>query len=164
MFELFDAPNHMTDQTILETSTEQTTELLRELYSMILRRSAGEMMKVMCEAGLSMPQMVTLHMLRNCGSYTISALADKLSLSLAATSHLVDRMVQQQLVARREDALDRRQKQVAIAPGGLALLDRLLEARMRDSGALITALPPELRAQLGGVLAEVVGQLKQAET
>jgi DNA-binding MarR family transcriptional regulator len=152
----------MIDQTSLEQPTERATALLRELYGMILQRSAGEMMAVMCAAGLSMPQMVALHLLRKCGSYTISALADKLGLSLAATSHLVDRMVQQQLVIRREDALDRRQKQVAIAPGGLALLDQLLEARMRESGVLVTKLPPELQAQLEAVLAEVVGQLRQS--
>jgi DNA-binding MarR family transcriptional regulator len=143
-------------------STERTTRLLRELYRIMLQRSAGEMRKVMCEANLSMPQMVALHMLHNYGSFTISALADKLSLSLAATSHLVDRMVQQQLVERTEDALDRRQKQVAIAPGGLALLDRLLEARIGESAYLLVKLPPELREQLDAVLAQVVEQLKES--
>jgi len=152
----------MSDQTNIIESTEQTTQLLRELYRIMLQRSAGEMRKVMCEANLSMPQMVALHMLHNYGSFTISALADKLSLSLAATSHLVDRMVQQQLVERTEDALDRRQKQVAIAPGGLALLDRLLEARIGESAYLLGKLPPELRQQLDAVLAQVIEQLKQS--
>jgi MarR family transcriptional regulator, organic hydroperoxide resistance regulator len=154
----------MSDQTNTIESTERTTQLLRDLYSIFLQRSAGEMRKVMCEANLSMPQMVALHMLRNWGSFTISALADKLNLSLAATSHLVDRMVQQQLGERKEDALDRRQKQVAIAPSGLALLDRLLEARIRESANLLVELPPELRGQLEAVLAQVVGQLKQTNT
>ena len=154
----------MIDQTNSIEATERATELLRELYSMILQRSAGEMRKVMCEANLSMPQMVALHMLRNYGSFTISALADKLSLSLAATSHLVDRMVHRSLVARTEDALDRRQKPVAITPSGLALLDRLLEARIRESAYLLTELPPDLREQLEVVLAQVVEQLKQSDT
>jgi len=154
----------MIDQTNTIESTERTLQLLRELYSIMMQHSAGEMRKVMCEAGLSMPQMVALHMLRNYGSFTISALADKLSLSLAATSHLVDRMVQQQLVERKEDALDRRQKQVALAPGGLALLDRLLEARIRESAYLLIALPPELRQQLDSVLTQVVEQLKQTNS
>jgi DNA-binding MarR family transcriptional regulator len=152
----------MINQNNTINSTERTTQLLRELYSIFLQRSAGEMRKVMCEAGLSMPQMLALHMLHKHGSFTISALADKLSLSLAATSHLVDRMVQQQLIERKEDALDRRQKQVAIAPGGLALLDRLLEARIRESAHLLVELPPELREQLDTVLTQVVEQLKQS--
>ncbi len=113
----------------------------------------------MCEAGLSMPQMVTLFMLRKRGSSTISALADKLNLSLAATSHLVDRMVQQQLVERKEDVTDRRQKQVALAPGGATLLDRLLEARLHESGQLLAALPADLHDRLEHVLAQVVEQL-----
>src|SRR5215211_907850 len=149
----------MSDQINTIESTERTTQLLRELYSVMLQRSAGEMRKVMCEAGLSMPQMVALHMLHKHGSFTISALADRLDLSLAATSHLVERMVQQHLVERKEDALDRRQKQVALAPGGQALLDRLLEARIRESAYLLVELPPELRAQLDTVLTQVVEQL-----
>lgn len=143
------------------SSAERTTELLRELFSFILQRSAGEMLRVMSELGLSMPQMVALHMLRNCGPYTISALAEKLSLSLAATSHLVDRMVHQGLVARTEDAADRRQKQVAIAPAGLSLLERLVAARLAETNQVITLLPPDLRAQLEGVLEQVLGQIKR---
>jgi DNA-binding MarR family transcriptional regulator len=154
----------MIDQSISAHATERTTALLRELYSMILHRSSGEMMKTMCEAGLSMPQMVALYMLRKRGSSTISALADKLSLSLAATSHLVERMVQQQLVERKEDAADRRQKQVALAPAGAALLDRLLEARLHESGQLFAALPTDLHDQLERVLAQVVEQLKRSDS
>ena len=153
----------MIDQTNSVESTERATDLLRELYSIILRRSAGEMMKVMCSAGLSMPQMFTLHLLNKSGSITISALAEKLSLSLAATSHLVERMVQQQLIERKEDTLDRRQKRLAITPDGLALLDRLLEARMREGSHLLTELPPELREQLEIVLGQVVERLKLLE-
>ncbi|HNP73313.1 MAG TPA: MarR family transcriptional regulator [Kouleothrix sp.] len=142
-------------------SAERTTQLLRELFSQILQRSAGQMLRVMSEVGLSMPQMVALHMLRNCGPYTISALAEKLSLSLAATSHLVDRMVQQGLVARTEDAADRRQKQVAIAPAGTALLERLVEARLAETSQVISLLAPELRQQLEIVLAQALGQIKR---
>lgn len=151
----------MTDQIIMAQPAEQSRDRLRDLFSFLMQRSAGGMMKVMAEAGLSMPQMVALHLLRNCGPYTISALAGKLSLSLAATSHLVDRMVQQRLVERNEDAQDRRQKQVVISAAGLALLEQLVEARLAKIGPITAALPPELRAQLDQVLDQVLEVLRQ---
>lgn len=153
----------MAELTETTEGTERTSTLLRELMSYILQRSAGETLRVMCEAGLSMPQMVALHLLGKCGELTISALAGKLRLSLAATSHLVERMVQQQLVARSEDATDRRQKQVVLTPAGRALIERLVLARMAETGPLLTALPPDLRGQLEAVLEQILAQLKQTQ-
>lgn len=150
----------MIDRTV-PTEHDAATELLRELFSVMLERSAGDLLRLMCEAGLTMPQMVTLHVLRRSGALTISAISEKLDLSLAATSHLVDRMVQQQLVERSEDASDRRQKRVAITPAGLALLDRLSSVRMAKAARVIEPLAPELRAQLAEVLAEVLEHIRQ---
>jgi len=149
------------EQMTQTTSTERISELLRELTSMIMQRSAGEMMRIMAAEGLSMPQIVSLQLLRSCGPKSISTLADKLSLSLAATSHLVDRMVQQGLVERSEDAIDRRQKRVTIGPAGQALLDRMVQARLRDAAQLMAGLPPDLRDQLEQVLELAVAQLRQ---
>jgi MarR family transcriptional regulator, organic hydroperoxide resistance regulator len=151
----------MMEQRSPNRSSERSGELLRELMCLVIQRSAGEMMRIMAAEGLSMPQMVSLHMLRDCGPLSISAIAEKLSLSLAATSHLVDRMVQHDLVLRSEDTTDRRQKRVAIAPSGKALLERLVQARLREATQIMAGLPPELHEQLDQVLEQVVGQLRQ---
>lgn len=135
--------------------------LLRELFRLIMEQSAGALLRVMAEAGLSMPQLVSLHLLRGCGPHTISALAEKLDLSLAATSHLVERLVQLGFVVRSEDRHDRRQKQVAITPAGLALLERLLEARLAKAGQAAAALSPELQSQLVAVLGQLLEQLRE---
>jgi DNA-binding MarR family transcriptional regulator len=152
----------MIEQRTANRSSERSAELLRELMCLVIQRSAGEMMRIMAAEGLSMPQMVSLHMLRDCGPLSISAIAEKLSLSLAATSHLVDRMVQHNLVLRSEDTTDRRQKRVAIAPSGKALLERLVQARLGEATQIMAGLPPELHEQLEQVLEQVVGQLRRS--
>ena len=151
----------MTTPKIQVEPVERVSRPLRELLCMVMQRSAGEWMKVMAAEGLSMPQMVSLHLLRDGGPHSISALAEKLSLSLAATSHLVDRMVQQKLVLRSEDSTDRRQKSVVIAPGGLALLEKLAQARLREADTIMATLPPELRDQLEQVLEQALLRLRQ---
>ena len=45
---------------------------------------------MMTEAGLTMPQLVTLHMLAHAGARTVGTIAACLRLSPPATSHLVD--------------------------------------------------------------------------
>ena len=129
--------------------------------SLVIQRSACEMLATMTEAGISMPQLVALSMLNRYGQHSISAIAAKLNLSLAATSHLVDRMVKQELVVRGEDVEDRRHKRVVITPAGAALLERLVQARMREIAQTLAGIPLELRDQLEAVLAEVVEQFKQ---
>ena len=87
-----------------------------------MRRTMPQMMAFVKEEGLSMPQMGTLFFLRG-GPGTVSRIAEHLDLSLAATSHLVERLVQRGLVARFENPADRRQKCVELSPAGRTFLD-----------------------------------------
>jgi len=78
------------------------------VLTMISHTSAGDMLSIMAESGLTMPQIVTLHVLRRAGSYTVSAIAERLRLSKAATSHLIEQLVVKGFVTRIEDSVDRR--------------------------------------------------------
>jgi len=151
----------MTTSLSRDISTERISHLIKELTSLVIQRSAGEMLVIMTEAGLSMPQMVTLCMLHRSGPHSISAIAAKLNLSLAATSHLVDRMVHYGLVGRSEDTQDRRHKRVVITASGVDLLDRLVQARTREIAQILVDLPLDLRDQLETVLTELLDHLQE---
>ena len=86
--------------------------------SHIHRRSADDTLAVMNEVGLTMAQMVALHLLTHLGPVSVSSIAACLKLSPPATSHLVDRMVVAGLVGRTEDPVDRRHKRIAITRPG----------------------------------------------
>src|SRR3954468_21600806 len=90
----------------------ELSALVNELLSHVHRRSAGDSLAIMTEAGLTMPQLVTLHMLAHAGGRSVGGIAGCLQLSAAATSHLLERLVQAKLVARTEDPDDRRQKRL----------------------------------------------------
>ena len=92
--------------------------LIEEMMSHIHRRSADDTLAVMNEAGLTMAQMVALHLLTHLGPVSVSSIAACLKLSPPATSHLVDRMVVAGLVGRSEDPIDRRHKRIAITDDG----------------------------------------------
>ncbi len=55
--------------------------LIGELMKHVNRRSAGETLAIMNDAGLTLPQLVALHILQHSGVRTISALATALRLS-----------------------------------------------------------------------------------
>jgi DNA-binding MarR family transcriptional regulator len=134
--------------------------LIDEMMSHIHRRSADDNMALMNEAGLSMAQMVGLHLLEKLGPLSVSSVAACLRLSPPATSHLVDRLVVAGLVERTEDPADRRHKRVVIAPRGRELIQRTRDQRTREFTRILSRLSGEVQSQFGRVLARVVEELQ----
>ena len=137
----------------------ELSALVSELFRHINRRSAGDSLALMGEAGLSMPQLVTLHLLAHAGGRPVGEIGHRLRLSPAATSHLVDRLVQAGLVARAEDPHDRRSRLLAITPEGRRLVDRINSERTREVSAVLARITPQLRRQFADALARVIDEL-----
>jgi DNA-binding MarR family transcriptional regulator len=134
--------------------------LIEEMMSHIHRRSADDTLAVMNEAGLTMAQMVALHLLTHLGAVSVSSIAACLKLSPPATSHLVDRMVVAGLVGRSEDPLDRRHKRIEITSTGRDLIEGTNERRTREFTRVLASLTGDVQAQFGKALARVVTELK----
>lgn len=134
--------------------------LIGELMTLVHRRSAGDTLALMNEAGLTMAQMVALHVLDYMGPQSVSSVAACLHLSPAATSHLIDRLVGGGLVGRSEDPVDRRHKRIAITTTGRTLIDRVQEERTREFSRVLSRISPELQRQFGRVLGKVVRELQ----
>ena len=115
---------------------------------------------VMHESGLTLPQVVTLTLLQRDGAMALSPISESLRLSLSATSSLVQRLVEQELVTRTEDPDDRRQKRIALTRRGAALIERLQHERVSALGRGTSKLPATLRAELLDVAARVVAHLR----
>ena len=135
--------------------------LIEEMMSHIHRRSADDTLAVMNEAGLTMAQMVALHLLTHLGPVSVSSVAACLKLSPPATSHLIDRMVIAGLVGRSEDPIDRRHKRIAITPPGRELIEGTNERRTRELTRGVAHHTAEAQAPLGNALGRVVTELKE---
>ena len=99
-------------------------------------------------ADLSLTQVATLLLLDDAGEHTIKALAERLGRSLSAASRLVDQLVAQGLVHRREDEQDRRVKRVAIGERGRALIAELERRRAEAQVAVVATLSAGEQAQV----------------
>jgi DNA-binding MarR family transcriptional regulator len=133
--------------------------LIGELIKHVNRRSAGETLAILNAAGLTLPQLVCLHILEQCGVRTVSAIASALRLSPAATSHLVDRLVGGGWAGRIEDPVDRRQKRVTITAAGRRLVGRVERERTREMTEAVAGMSPEVCRQFSRVLVKVIEEL-----
>jgi DNA-binding MarR family transcriptional regulator len=71
---------------------------------------------------LSVPQFRTLTFVSRNPEISLSTLADHLGLTLPSVSKLVDGLVMQKLIVRRESTLDRRRLTLALSKGGEEIL------------------------------------------
>lgn len=135
----------------------------QRLIGLANRETAGASTMFMYESGLTFPQIIVMYALTWLGPLPISTLAEKLRLSLAATSQLVDRLVQEQYVAREENPDDRRVKLVRVRPHGKQFMERLNDIRRRELTEAFDRLPPKVRGRLTDVLREAVEVLGDAD-
>jgi DNA-binding MarR family transcriptional regulator len=144
---------------IRRVSAPDPARLVHRFIGLVNRKSAGESTALMHRSGLTMPQIVVLFALRRKDA-SISQLAARLRMSLPATSQLVDRLVEAELIDRAEDPEDRRVKRIRIRPSGLRFLERLGELRRREVDDALASLAPGTRARLASALDEAVDELE----
>lgn len=110
------------------------------------------------EVELSMAQLRALFALVDGGPMPIGRLARELGIGLPAASSLVDRLVEQRFVTRREDLLDRRRTLAGASEAGELLAQRLRQGSREALGRWLQRMPRErLAALVSGLeaLAEV---------
>ena len=114
--------------------------------------------------GLSMPQMGLLMRLYHKGSCDVTAISRYSGVTNAATSQLVDRLVEKQLVERCEDAQDRRVKQLSLSPSGRQFIDASIGERYLWLDELISELSASEQENLEKALPPLVEALERLDT
>ena len=129
---------------------------MREWVELFMARSMHDLTRFIKQADLNMAQYSTLmrlHHLDHCG---VSDIGEKLGITNAAASQLVDKLVQAGLVARTEAAHDRRVRELALTDQGRALVKSSLEARLSWTRGLGESLPPDRRDAIIQALSEMI--------
>ena len=123
--------------------TTQFSHTLRGWVDTFIHRSMHDSARFIKASGFSMPQFFLLMQVyrhEHCG---ISDLSDHLEITNAATSQLVDKLVQAGLLVRVENPSDRRAKQISLSPAGDAFVEKAIAERSRWVDDLIASLNAE---------------------
>jgi DNA-binding MarR family transcriptional regulator len=146
-------------------TTDEVAGLLLRWLSASMRRSGcagvSASHRLASERGATLPMMVALHVLAFEGPQTMTMLAERLTLSASATSHLLQRLVELALARREDDPGDRRQRLLAITAEGRRAVDELMQARLTELSAGVAPLSERTRFRLGRVLRDVVRELAE---
>lgn len=139
--------------------TSRTAAALRRLVDRVSHRS-GLALETMSEAAVTLPQVLLMNHVAHGRATSPSELANVMRVSLPAMSQMIDRLVQQGLLKRREDPDDRRRKTLATTAAADSFMHRLEAARSRDFELGLAPIAPELLAQMAELLERAAAQLE----
>jgi DNA-binding MarR family transcriptional regulator len=132
---------------------------LRRLVDRVSHRS-GMALQTMSDATVTVPQVLLMNHVAHGRATSPSELADIMRVSLPAVSQMINRLVQQGFLKRREDPSDRRRKALATTAAADSFLRKLEIARSRDFELGLAPIAPELLAQVAALLERAVAQLE----
>ncbi len=143
-----------------ENPAKQIGSLMRELMTLLGRSNAAQGLHVLHRVDLTLPQIVSLRIMRAHGPQTVSVLAGRVHLTAGAVSRLVDQLVARRLVDRTESVADRRHKVLKLTAAGTRLIDQFDSARDKGLERLIAGLDRGLAGELRNILERVVESFK----
>ena len=134
------------------TDPLQFSQSLRGWMDTFVHRSMRDSARFVKASGFSLPQfflLMQVHRRAHCG---ISDLSENLEITNAATSQLVDKLVQARLLERAEDPNDRRAKQVSLTLVGEEIVKKAIAERSRWVDDLVNVLNAEERGKVAEAL------------
>ncbi len=134
---------------------------LHSFHAAVMRQIIGDLSVTIQQYDLTPAQLSTLFRLRSQGALGVTAISEQLGLSSGTTSHLVERLVQRELVMRTEHPLDRRGREISLSPTGQEFLTAFDTELNRSLEQLVRQVPPDLLERLTEVLREVLPHLTQ---
>ena len=144
-------------------SADPFVNTLGKWIEIFMRRSMHNFISYSKEKGLSMSQLgALLHLFRG-GSCSVSDIGDNLGVTNAAASQMLERLVQQGLILRKEDPEDRRVKQVVLTDKGREILQESIAARQVWLENLGQTLSETEREQITAALEVLIEKASRLE-
>jgi len=136
-------------------------DALRRIVDLVSHRS-GAVFELMNDAAVTLPQILLISRVEKAASASLSDLAEGSTASAAALSQMIERLVQQGMLDRAEDPIDRRRKAIRATSRACALLRKLEAARSADYELGLASLSGGLRTQLAATLELAVAEIERA--
>ncbi len=145
------------------SNTDPFIATFQQWQDIFMHRSLRKFIHFARESGLSMSMIGTLFHLSKKGCAGVTDLGDHLGVTSAASSQMLERLVQQELILRTEDPIDRRVKQIVLTEKGHQVLDEGIRARQGWLDDLAETLSLEEKKLIKRALDIMINRANQLE-
>ena len=143
------------------SSKDPLISVLHDWIGIFMHRSTRGHVRYAREKSLSRSMLGTLHFLRHHGNAGVSDLGEHLGVSNAASSQMVERLVEEGLLERVEDQEDRRMKKISLTDKGVAVLKDSITARLDWIEDLAQELNPEEKDQITTAIQIMIDKVRE---
>lgn len=154
--------NHLDEAKQSAMTREQCLQAISDAKEQIAAYAAGNMMEPLLAMPLTIQQLRILGLLYVEPEHNTGAqLAERLSISLATMSGLLDRLSALEMLQRQEDPADQRVRRITLTTTGQEVIQEFFDANERLTDQLLAELAtPDLQALATGVkaLAQVMAR------
>ncbi len=123
------------------TAVEAARARAGAVFEAFMARVQTQRVPAILEIGISMAQVKVLHAVFAAGRIHGGELAQRVGTTPSTISGLVDRLVEQGLLHRADDPMDRRQVVISVTPAGSDLIDRFRELNRQMLDVLLGRIP-----------------------
>jgi DNA-binding MarR family transcriptional regulator len=145
-------------------SANDFVEAFHTLVGLFMSRSMRDMEYYARQRGLAMVQLRLLMHLHYHQQFTISDIGDQFGITPAAASQMVQKLFEQALIDRVEDAQDRRIKRISLTGAGKALVAEMITLRHQWMESIANELSQESRDQVVAALGCLNETVKKLDT
>lgn len=145
----------------------QFIQIVRRSMDVVAHRTMRDWSRFVRTTGISMAQFSVLMQLHYKGACGVSDISERMDITSAAASQLVEKLVQSGLIERAEDPQDRRLKRITLSPKGQDLIRAGIMVRYRWVEALSESLSDTEREKVGEaltILSETLQRLESQES
>lgn len=149
----------MADHTTQQARVAEIDRIMREIGWHTQKQSAHMLARP--EIDLTLPQMITLFAIHDSGTCRMSTLAEVTQQSAGTLTGIVDRLIDDGLVARVRNASDRRVVEVTLTPEGERRLQLVTAARHEDMSRILGRFDRDDLSELERLLRQLLSVVQR---
>lgn len=107
------------------------------------------------EFGITIGQLLVMNQVREKGEITVKDIAQNLRLESPTVTRIIDRLIKDNLLVRKEDKNDRRYQLISLTDEGNTLIEKTITIPYEYNAYLKDKLGPEKYGQLQDILTEL---------
>lgn len=135
----------------IKSFSKEMIKIMPFLLRECVKRESNELSR----GQISFPQMVALELAAQNRQVTMSALSKTLSIKHSSTTVLIDRLVQQRLLRREPDRMDRRIVWILATPKGKKVIGQIMRQKQKSLEEIFSVLTATERKQYLSALQKV---------
>ena len=146
----------------MDENLARDSERIQQLMHRFTHSFGLQMMNSLVQGQINLPQYNTMHALAEMGERSMGELAERMGVTMGASTNIIDKLVRSGYATRRRDPKDRRMVRVQLTDKGMETVQKVTRDGIEFLTRVLTPIPPDERERYAETY-EKVARLSEQE-